>query len=161
MRTITREELDNILKLHQMFLDDEEGGVRANLRYANLRYANLSGANYNELTAFFALSCPEEGSFIGWKKCNDYIIKLQITENAKRSSVTTRKCRASEVLVLDIQNLDGTSANITEYSHLAYKHETLYKVGEITLPNSFDDNRWSECSNGIHFFITRDEAVRY
>lgn len=25
----------------------------------------------------------------------------------------------------------------------------------------FDKNRWDECSEGIHFFITRDEAVNY
>lgn len=25
----------------------------------------------------------------------------------------------------------------------------------------FDENRWNECAPGIHFFITRDEAVRY
>ena len=23
------------------------------------------------------------------------------------------------------------------------------------------DNRWNECAAGIHFFITRDEAVKY
>ena len=145
----------------------------ANLRYANLSYANLrgsdlSGANlsdvkYNEYTTFFALQCPEEGAFIGYKKCGQYIVKLQITETAKRSSATSRKCRASEVLVLAIQNLDGSESGLMEYLHNDnYTSDgTLYKVGKVTKPDSFDDNRWDECSNGIHFFITRQEAVNY
>ena len=200
---MTNEELKEVLRLHQMWLLDKEGGVRAdliyanlryadlsdaNLRGANLRYANLSGANlsgadlsganlsganlsgadlsgaeYNEYTAFFALQCPEEGAFIGYKKCDQYIIKLQITDTARRSSATSRKCRASEVLVLDIQNIDGTESGLTEYLYNDdyTKNGTLYKIGEVTKPDSFDDNRWNECSNGIHFFITRQEAVNY
>lgn len=38
---------------------------------------------------------------------------------------------------------------------------TQYHVGEIVRVDNFDDNRWRECSTGIHFFMTRDEAVRY
>ena len=203
MRTITAEELKKILRLHEMWLNNEKGGIYADLsgadlRYANLSYVDLSGANlsgadlsgadlrhadlsgadlsganlrhadlsgvsYNEATSFFALQCPEEGSFIGYKKCNKYIIKLQITDNAKRSSATSRKCRASEVLVLDIQNIDGTPSGLTEYLYKDdyTKNGTLYKIGGITKPNSFNEDRWNECSNGIHFFITREEAVNY
>ena len=38
-------ELDEILKLHKMWLNNEEGGKRADLRDADLRRSNLSGAN--------------------------------------------------------------------------------------------------------------------
>ena len=180
---MTNEELKEVLRLHQMWLFDKEGGVRANLSDADLRYANLSDANlryadlsdanlsganlsgavYNEYTAFFTLQCPEDGAFIGYKKCGQYIIKLQITDTARRSSATNRKCRASEVLVLDIQNIDGTESGLTEYLYNDdyTKNGTLYKIGEITKSDSFDENRWNECSNGIHFFITRQEAVNY
>nr|DAE41777.1 MAG TPA: hypothetical protein [Caudoviricetes sp.] len=37
----------------------------------------------------------------------------------------------------------------------------IYKVGEIVTVDDFDDNRWNECSTGIHFFINRQEAVNY
>ena len=77
----------------------------ADLSGANLSRAILSGANlrdisYNENTAFYAMVCPEKGSFIGYKKASGKIIELMITENAKRSSATTRKCRCSEAVVL-------------------------------------------------------------
>ena len=41
---MTQLELDKILELHKKFLNDEDGGVRADLRDANLRGANLGGA---------------------------------------------------------------------------------------------------------------------
>ena len=144
--------------------------LRANLRSANLRGANLrgaylSGANlrsakYNEGTAFFALACPEEGDFIAWKKVGEVIVKLRIPSEAKRSSATTRKCRCEFAEVLALQNLDGTPNNDDKVVNNDYV-ETIYKVGEIVHSDSWDDDRWNECSHGIHFFITRDEAVRY
>ena len=143
----------------------------ANLRSANLRSANLSDANlrgadlldakYSCITAFFALACPEEGSFVAWKKVNGYIIKLKVPEYAKRSSATTRKCRCSGAYVLEIQNIDGGSAGIGEVTNTAYNQEVVYKVGSFVTPDGFDDDRWNECAKGIHFFITRQEAVQY
>ena len=137
----------------------------ANLYGANLSGADLYGANlkniiYNELTSFYAISCPEEGSFIGFKKCEQYIVKLRITENAKRCSATSRKCRCSEAEVLSITNMDGTTADITSISS-NYDPDFIYKVGEVVQVDDFDENRWNACSKGIHFFITREEAVNY
>lgn len=36
-----------------------------------------------------------------------------------------------------------------------------YKKGETVHVEDFDTNRWNECAPGIHFFITRAEAVAY
>ena len=132
----------------------------ADLSGANLSGANLSGVKYNERTSFLALACPEEGDFIAWKKVGEVIVKLRIPSEAKRSSATTRKCRCEFAEVLELQSLDGTPYNDDKVVNDDYV-ETIYKVGEIVRPDSWDDNRWNECSHGIHFFITRDEAMRY
>ena len=137
----------------------------ANLRYANLKMAELSCANitnvkYNEQTSFFALQCPEEGSFIGYKKAKNFIVKLLITEDAKRSSATTRKCRCSKAKVLSITELDGNDSGLTSINS-KYDPNFTYRVGEIVEVPDFDEDRWNECSTGIHFFITREEAVQY
>lgn len=142
----------------------------ANLRGANLRNANLEGANlegadlegadYSEYTSFLAYQCPIEGSFIGWKKCGRYIVKLKICEDADRSSSTSLKCRCSKAEVLEIQNLDGSRAGITEICS-DYNKDFIYKVGETVEVKDFDKCRWNECSNGIHFFIDRNVAVAY
>ena len=131
----------------------------ANLEYANLINANLKGAYlrgaylkgaYLEYTSFLAYQCPIEGSFIGWKKCGRYIVKLKICEDADRSSSTSLKCRCSKAEVLEIQNLDGSRAGITEICS-DYNKDFIYKVGETVEVKDFDKCRWNECSNGIHF----------
>ena len=190
LRTINKEELNEILKLHKLWLDTHgEEGKRAdlsktdlsyadltgedlryadlngaNLRYADLNgailsYANLNNVKYNHLTSFLNLQCPSEGSFIGYKKSGDKIVKLLIMEDSKRSSATSRKCRASHVKVLNITSLDGAEEFNRCENTGKYKQE--YVKGEEIVVEDFDDDRWNECSTGIHFFITRDEAVNY
>ena len=132
----------------------------ANLSWAYLSGANLSGTFYNDVTFFLLSQCPSEGSFIAWKKARGYIVKLKVTENAKRSSATTLKCRCSEAEVLDIQDLDGNSVDIKEVSS-NYDNSFVYKIGEIVKVDDFDENRFNECSTGIHFFIAREMAVKH
>ena len=132
----------------------------ANLSDANLSGVNLSGVKYDEKTAFFAQSCPEEGAFIGFKKAGGKIVKLLIPEDAKRSSATSRKCRCSKATVLSITNLDGSDAGI-ESVPSDKTSNFVYKIGKTLEVKDFDEDRWNECSTGIHFFITRDEAVNY
>ena len=131
----------------------------ANLTNANLIGADLTNVKYNNMTASFTLQCQEEGSFIGYKKADNKIVKLLITEDAKRSSATTRKCRCNKAKVLSITSLDGKEN--FEKVNSDYDIDFVYEVGKIVEVENFDDNRWKECSNGIHFFITRDEAVMY
>ena len=132
----------------------------ANLRDAYLEGADLEGADYSEYTSFLAYQCPIEGSFIGWKKCDGYIVKLKICEDAERSSSTSLKCRCSKAEVLEIQNIDGSIADITEIRS-NYDKNFIYEVGETVEVKDFDKCRWNECSTGIHFFIDRNMAVAY
>lgn len=87
-------------------------------------------------------------------------LKLKICEDADRSSSTSLKCRCSKAEVLEIQNLDGSRAGITEICS-DYNKGFIYKVGETVEVKDFDKCRWNECSNGIHFFIDRNVAVAY
>ena len=131
----------------------------ADLSDADLRGADLSCVKYNENTSFLALQCPEEGSFIGFKKCKDNtIVKLLITEDALRSSATSRKCRCSKAKVLEITDREGNSINSVSSKH---DEKFVYEVGKIVEVKDFDSDRWNECSTGIHFFITKREAELY
>ena len=136
----------------------------ADLRGADLRGADLRGAKI-ELTLlnnFYPICCPEVGSFVGWKKVRgNLIVKLEVTENAKRSSAFGRKCRCNEAKVLDIQNLDGTSVDDVTEAYSQHDENFVYRVGETVRVEDFDDDRRNECAAGIHFFITRQEAVDY
>lgn len=106
------------------------------------------------------MACPSDGEFIGWKKVEGKLIKLLIPEDAKRSSATTNKCRCDKAKVLSITDVDGKNP-ISRLAHFAYGHETIYEVGKTVYPDSFDEDRWNECSNGIHFFINKQDAINY
>ena len=131
----------------------------ANLSGANLSKADLSGADLSDIkiseyTFGITINCPEEGSFIAWKKCyENIIVKLFIPEDAKRSSATTYKCRASKAIVLDIEG--------AEIAYSAYNHYFTYEKGKIIEIDDFDENRWNECSTGIHFFMNKQLAINY
>jgi len=84
---------------------------------------------------------------------------LLIPKDARRSSATTNKCRCDKAMVVAITSIDEKE----EYREAtSYTYEPLnYRVGEMVYPDSFDDNRWNECSNGIHFFINKQDAINY
>ena len=141
----------------------------ADLRCANLRNADLCGANlcgasidqmmWNIYTVFYPLQCPESGSYIGYKKASGLVVELEIPADARRSSATSRKCRASKAKVLSITDINGNPAGGQVKSN--YDPNFVYAIGETVEVTDFDDNRWNECSTGIHHFITRAEAVIY
>ena len=132
----------------------------ANLRSANLSYANLRSADQNELTSFLNIACPEEGSFIAYKKAGDKIVKLMITEDAKRSSATTLKCRASKAKIISIENVDGTPCD-QNFVSSDYDASFIYRIGEVVKVTTFDKDRWNECAPGIHFFLSKELAKQY
>ena len=161
----------------------------ANLRDADLRYANLHGADLSDADLSYAdlsdvdlrdanhvqLSIakisilPDEGDIIGWKKAyvdgtmllKSVIVKLLIPSDAQRSNATGRKCRASKARVLDLQDKQGNSLPPDTTAYSGHDTDFTYKKGETIHVEDFDTNRWKECAPGIHFFITRIEAVEY
>ena len=141
----------------------------ANLCDADLRGANLCGADlrcasmdqmiWDIHTAFYPLQCPDSGSYIGYKKASGLVVELEIPADARRSSATSRKCRASKAKVLSITDINGNPGGDQVRSN--FDPNFVYAIGETVEVTDFDDNRWNECSTGIHHFITRAEAVIY
>ena len=131
----------------------------ANLYSSNLNNANLNNVKTNMYTIGYNLACSEEGSFIGYKKAGKYIVKLLIMEDSKRNSATTLKCRCDKAKVLDIEEI-GTGEKV-ESTPSDYDINFIYKVGEIVKVDDFDENRWNECSSGIHFFMNKENAIKY
>ena len=94
-----------------------------------------------------------DGEIIGYKKLkNNVICKLKIPAKARRvGGIVSRKCRAEFAVVLE-----GEGKSLTKHFS-----EVVYKVGERVKPNKFDANPLVECSAGIHFFLTREEADKF
>ena len=93
---------------------------------------------------------PQTGDLIGWKKLKGGVIcKLLIKDGTPRNSAFGRKCRCERATVLE-----GDGASI-------YDGNTRYEVGKEVVSDKYDTNRWNECSGGIHFFLTKEEAEEY
>ena len=141
----------------------------ADLRSADIRGADLAGADLHGAEGAGLIMAqtrilPDGGDIIGWKKAwtvddQPIIVKLLIPSDAQRSNGMGRRCRASEAKVLDLQDLAGHSIATVAYS--AHDPEFAYRLGETVESDGFDPDRWAECTDGIHFFITRIEAVGY
>ena len=186
-----QEEIQSILDLHKKWLYSEEDGKCADLRGADLRGSNLRGANLygadlrganlyganlygadlrgaknideakcSELVFAQTSIVPESGAFIAWKKCcGSKIVKLQIPASAKRSNAAGRKCRASKAKVLRIESID--SLETFNKARSQHDFEFTYEVGKTYEIENFSEDRWDDSAPGIHFYITRIEAVNH
>ncbi len=158
---------------------------RTNLRYANLktvamRYNDLTGANiegadlfaavleyaklddiiYNEETKWFKLYCPESGPFLGYKKCfGNRLVQLLIPADAKRTSATRPSCRCSKAKVLTIKSFDYTEEFEEAWSLV--DENFVYRKGQWVEVTDFNEDRWQDSTTGIHFWLTREEALAY
>lgn len=122
--------------------------------------SGISGRIDDEVITSRTQVCPQEGSFVAWKKLGGgCIAKLQIQEDAFRVTYCkSRKCRASKALVLSIVDNNGMEV---EKMHGLYDEKFVYTVNQVAIPDCFDGDIRKECTHGIHFFITRKEAERW
>lgn len=105
-------------------------------------------------------TCPEKGSFIGFKQLQHGIIaELEIPADACRTSGFSRKCRADKAIVLSFYNKKGEPLNLT-YERSRYDGNFIYTRGQVVRADDFDPER-TTCAPGIHFFLTFQEAVDY
>ena len=130
----------------------------ANLNQANLYKADLCGADLRGANLYGAIEIPvlvaaqlsilPAGELRGFKRLADgTICELSIPADAKRSNASGRKCRCDRATVV---SGEGVSP---------YDPSFAYSPGLVVRPREpFDDDRWNECSSGIHFFITKAEA---
>ena len=153
---------------------------KANLKNAHLTYADnsfwasfegadLTGVDFSDCTIdddaikdskgfFIPMICPEEGSFIAWKKCRDNkIAKLLIPEDALRTGGTWYDCRASEAMVLDILDGDNSCSEA-----VCLRDDTLtFHKGETIKDKEEFDNSLLHDGPGIHFFLSKLTAEMY
>ncbi len=113
--------------------------------------ANLKGVKGLYRPSF----CPEEGSFIAWKKCRDgKIVKLLIPEHAERKGYSIDSCRASEAVVLEIYDKEGNSVD-EAVSRL--DPDFKYTKGKTVVPKPLDPNKNGDVT-GVYFVLSRADA---
>lgn len=132
----------------------------ANLFGAVLEFAKLDGVISDEGTQWFRMHCPEKGAILGYKKCvNDRLVQLLIPADAKRTSATQPSCRCSKAKVLTIKSFDSTEEFDEAWSLV--DENFVYRKGEWVEVLDFNEDRWMDSTTGIHFWMSREEAIGY
>lgn len=132
----------------------------ANLFGAVLERADLNGVRFDEQTRWFRMHCPETGPILGYKKCvNDRLVQLLIPADAKRTSATLPSCRCNKAKVLTIKNFDSTEEYEEAWSLV--DENFVYRKGEWVEVKDFNEDRWFDSTTGIHFWMSRDDAIGY
>jgi hypothetical protein len=142
----------------------------ANLERANLTDANLSGANLTDanltdanLTGAYLppwRHVPESGAFQAYKAVRSddgpAVLLIQIDADTPRiNGIGSHKCRAERVLVLE--QVHGDPA--TEFVSPTHRDKLTYRIGAYTIADKYVDDYRLECTGGIHFFMTMQEAI--
>ena len=132
---------------------------RANLSNTNLYGADLYGARIDAVALARQKIVPD-GTLVVWKKLSEGVVaQLEIPNDAQRTNaIGSRKCRSSAAVVVALFK-DGVLFDGEAFDR--HTGKTRYKAGEVVLPDSYDDSALIECSNGIHWFLTREEAEAY
>ena len=122
----------------------------ANLIDSELEYANLNDTILDEKEQCrngIVLTEP----MIGYKKSDEgKIITLEMPIGAKVFSINNNKRRANKAKVIDMQG----KPELSSYYDTSFK----YRVGDEIEIADFDERYNVECGEGIHFFLTREEA---
>jgi len=76
-------------------------------------------------------------------------------ESKRTACIINRKCRAEYVEVLEVVGDSDATTVVNEWG------ATEYREGQVTRPDSYDDDPRVDCTHGIHFFFTREEAEEW
>lgn len=138
----------------------------ANLRGAKLRDTNLRGAKLSETNLRDTNLYGAEGKLIeyrkgknltedikGYKKCkNGVVVTLIIPRGAIVFSINGNKCRTNKAKVV---NIDGADRVYSTHKYMSYYVGDEFNIYEFNCEYNI------ECSEGIHFFMSREEAENY
>ena len=129
----------------------------ANLSNADLRYANLSNAYLDEKEKL------RKGVIIDkpvrvFKKCiKNNIVELELLKGSIVFSINNKKCRTNKAKVISINGKCEKGLKCRS----SYNYKFIYEVGKTLEVKDFDLMYNVECSSGIHFFWTKEEAEDY
>ena len=148
---MTPEKLAEILAAHKLWLNDEEGGVKANLREADLSWADLSGADLREANFRGAdLSWADlSGADLSWADLSG--------ANFRGADLSGADLSGAKELLSAVNFIDANFERVTD-GYIAYKtFNSKYAAPESwtiaegsVITENVNFNRCEECGCGIN-----------
>lgn len=132
------------------------------LRTAKLNFGYFSTVMIDKTTQLPDFQIPQNVDLTGWKVFRNaknpsklVIGEIRIPKSAKRTAcLGSNKCRASAIILVNLSNGDSVANSW-------YQTNFVYNIGEVTNAGSYDPDIRKECSFGIHFFTTPEQAEHY
>lgn len=161
------------------------------IKHTNFSGADLTGVDFTKAKGSlldYRKGKILKESIIGYKLCiskkhkcinmNYPIVKLEIPKGAVVFSINGNKCRTNKAKVIDIEGfdiiydryypedlvkylIDKERQNYPRAYNIDSAFYLSYYIGDEININDFDLRYNQECSTGIHFFMTREEAIEY
>ena len=126
----------------------------ANLRGADLLGATLRGANLRD-AKLPDFQIPQNEPLTAYKQCKGRLVTLLVPKEAKRTaSLIGDKCRAEYAEVVAVEDFEAQGP-----AESWYKVKVSYAPEETVHPDGYGDDIRVECTNGIHFFMKKEDAL--
>ncbi len=127
----------------------------AYLEGANLRSAYLEGANLEDAHGLATFRITPDGAFLAYKKlASGEVAIVNVPYEAKRvNAYGSRKIRVSQLRVEEVTGLSNGLARTG-----THRPGLVYEPGATLVCDDFDPSPLTECSRGLHVFLTREEA---
>ena len=107
-----------------------------------------------------------QGAFEAWKVvykepfAKRYYLHLAIPASAERVCFGGPKIRVSEAAILGAYDENGQPVEDRDFIS-GWDPKFHYRLGERILPDKFDPSPYTTCTNGIHCFLTLEQAKNY
>lgn len=140
--------------------------AQANLTEASLEDTNIVTAEFDNTVGIYPV-CPEEGEFTGWTIGEDfegteYLFRVTVPWTARRSSGTTRRCRAEALSVDEVISLDKEKSYGFPYPYITLKNRDFkLRLGETSTDENFETDRFKVSSTDLYFWISKEEALAH
>ena len=163
MKTLTPDELRDIIEKHSKWLKSKDGGERANLRSANLRSANLSSANLSSANLSYADLRYADLSSANLSYANLSYADLR-SADLSDADLLYADLRCANLRYADLSDADLSDADLRyadlryadlRYANLSYADLRSAKNSEFAIavtriiPESGSFEGWKSCRNGM------------
>ena len=138
----------------------------ATIGYKKCIYLDVDPSGTKVKEALVTLEIPDDSKVVSpsilWKHMSGELYRYHYT----------KKFRCSYAKVLDIVDMNEQTKHvdcafsiydIKKRFNYGYNDEpiTTYIKGRKVVADSLDEDEQTECSNGIHFFLTKEDAIEY
>ena len=70
------------------------------------------------------------------------------------------RAKEEDLIMLECNTGDDTADTVDKAYSFFYPNY-VYKVGRLQIADNYNGDPWESCSNGIHFFATKQEVLRF